>query len=67
MPSATNPIATEVAALAIPAKLWCSASQKRSEAERFGVLRELTRAVQRDPRVPALRDLREVEHRQRNR
>jgi hypothetical protein len=37
------------------------------EAEALSVLRELTRAVQRDPRVPALRDVREVEHRQRDR
>ena len=29
VPSATKPIATDVAALAIPAMLWCSASQKR--------------------------------------
>ena len=29
VPSATKPIATEVAALAMPVMLWCSASQKR--------------------------------------
>jgi hypothetical protein len=36
-------------------------------AERLGPLRELTRPVERGPCRPALGDVREVEHRQRNR
>ena len=66
MPSATKPIATEVAALAIAAMLWCSASQKRLVPEPLGVLGELAAAVQRGLRRATLRDLCQVQDRQRH-
>ena len=65
VPSATKPIATEVAALAIAGHVVVLGEPEAVEAEPLGVLGELAAAVQRGLRVAALRDLRQVQDRDR--
>ena len=62
VPAATCAMTIDVAALAMPGMLWCSATQTRWIPEPLGVAREIERVAERGGGVAPRHDGSEVEH-----